>query len=115
MTFTYTPSDTPTDLTRVRFYVEDTKSPGLLSDEEISMAIAESNGEWKRALVPCVNLIMSKLSKESGVRMDWLQVDRAEALKHYRSLKSELAAQFAAGTGYKIGSGVVHTSRKDVP
>ncbi|MEM6280588.1 MAG: hypothetical protein AAF787_00225 [Chloroflexota bacterium] len=112
MTFTYTPSDTPTDLTRVRFLIEDTVSPGLLSDAEISMAIATNDGNYRRALVPCINVILGKLSKESGVELDWLSVDRGDALAHYQTLKRELEREFSVGRRL-ISGGVQGVSRRD--
>lgn len=111
MTFTYTPSDTPSDTTRVRFRLEDTQSPGLLSDEEISMAIAEA-GTWQTALTPCCNLIMAKLAKESGVTMDWLKIDRAQALKFYGALKTDLEREFGAGVR-GVTASAVSVTRSD--
>lgn len=88
MTFTFTPS-APDDITRVRFHVEDTdESAAILSDEVIGMAISES-GSWQNAVIWCIDYILSRLSKESGVEMDWLKVSRADAIRHYTRLKSE--------------------------
>lgn len=79
------------------------------------MVIAEEDGEWKKAVISCINSIMSKLARESGVTLDWLRIDRKDALAHYQRLKREKAAEFGVVTGRKISSGVVHPSRYDSP
>ena len=54
MAFTYTPSATPTDLTRVRFHIGDTvEAAAIFNDTEIEMAIAEG-GSYQQAVVYCL-------------------------------------------------------------
>ena len=56
MTFTYTPSATPTDVTLVRYYTRDTESTSAMwSDEEINMIIGQKGSN--------INKIQAQLQK----------------------------------------------------
>ena len=88
MTFTYTPSATPTDLTRVRFHTTQTvAAESFLSDEEIAMMIAEE-GTWQKAVIAGLEFIIGKLS-QPDFKADWLQVSNSTARKGYETLLAE--------------------------
>lgn len=80
MTFTYTPSATPTDLTRVRFALGDVDSTAAkFSDEEIAMMIAEET-TWQKAVIKLIQTLIAKLSIPN-FSADWLTVDASTARK----------------------------------
>ncbi len=88
MTFTYSPSATPTDLTRVRFHTTQTVSAeSLLTDEEIAMLIAEE-GSWQAAVIAGLKFIIGKFS-QPNFRADWLQVDNKSAREGFEKLLAE--------------------------
>lgn len=88
MTFTYQPSATPDDVTRVRYHIGDTdESAAAFSDEEITMAIAEE-GEWKPAVVSLIRSLIGKLSTPD-FQADWLRVSTKSAREGYASLLKE--------------------------
>lgn len=89
MAFTYTPSATPTDLTRVRFHIGDTvEAAAIFEDAEIEMAIAEAGG-WQQAVVYCLQTIIAKISAEPDFKADWLSVEMGRSLEGYKALISE--------------------------
>jgi len=78
VTFTYTPSSTPSDLTRVRFHTGQTvEAESFLTDEDISMILAEE-GTWQKAVIASIKFIMARLS-QPNFKADWLQVDNKAA------------------------------------
>jgi len=84
MTFTYTPSSTPTDLTRVRFHTGQTvEGESFLTDEEIAMLIAEE-GSWQKAAIAGIQFIIMRLS-QPDFKADWLQVTNSQARAGYGS------------------------------
>lgn len=88
MTFSYTPSATPTDKDRVRFHTGDTtEGENFLSDEEITMILAET-GSWQQAVISGIRYIIAKLSKPN-FQADWLTVNHTEARKGYERLLAE--------------------------
>jgi len=99
MAFTYAPSATPSDITRVRYHIGDTtEATAIFSDEEITMAIAES-GNWQLAVLGCIRSIIARISAEPSFTADWLRVDYATALAGYQKLLAIKAAQFGYSTG----------------
>lgn len=87
MTFTYSPSS-PDDTTRVRFHIGDTtETTAILTDEDIAFAISEAGG-WRNAVIWCLDYIIQQLALEDGQRLDWLEMDRADAMKYYERLKA---------------------------
>lgn len=80
MTFTYTPSATPSDTTRIRFALGDVDSTAAkFSDEEIAMQIAEQS-TWQRAVIALLQGLIAKMSIPNFTA-DWLQVDATTARK----------------------------------
>lgn len=105
MTFTYSPSATPTDLTRVRFHTGQTvEAESLASDEEIAMAIAEE-GSWQTAVISVIKKIIAELSKPN-FKADWLQVDHKVAREGYVDLlaikRAELGIPAVTGRGQSV-------------
>lgn len=76
MTFTYSPSATPDDVTRVRFHTADTiEDEAFFTDEEIEMAIAE-NSTWQTAVIACLQYMQTRIISEPDVTADWFTVRR---------------------------------------
>jgi hypothetical protein len=108
MSFTYDPSS-PDDLTRVRFHTGQTdEDESFLSDEDITFALAEKSSVGG-AVVMCLQLIMSKLSRPD-FKADWLQVSNGEARKGYQQMLVEKRREFGIAG---ISGSVVHVWRPD--
>lgn len=104
MVFTYTPSDTPTDLTRVRFWTRDTVSAtALWTDDEISMMIAEE-GDYKGAVIALLEQALVMIGREPDKTVDWLRVAWGSSAKtlegRLESLKSKWGKGYAIRTGF---------------
>lgn len=92
MTFTYIPSSTPNDVTRVRFHTGQTvEAESFVSDEEIEMMLAES-ATWQEAVITVIKFIMARLS-QPNFRADWLQIDHESARKGYAALLAQKASE----------------------
>lgn len=104
MTFTYAPSATPSDLTRVRFALGDTVSASAkFSDEEIAMQIAEQT-TWQAAVVTLLQGLIAKMSIPN-FSADWLTVDPTTARKDLMWLLQQKRneygiSQLSVETGY---------------
>lgn len=80
MTFTYTPSATPSDTTRVRFALGDTDSTAAkFTDEEINFQISEQT-TWQAAVITLLQGLIAKMSVPNFTA-DWLTVDATTARK----------------------------------
>ena len=109
MTFTYTPSATPSDLTRVRFHTGQTvEAESFLSDEEIAMLLAEES-TWQKATIGGIKFIIGRLS-QPNFKADWLQVDNASARAGYVALLAEKRRELSVAA---ITASVVNTYRQD--
>lgn len=115
MAFTYTPSATPSDITRVRYHIGDTaEATAIFSDEEITMVIAEA-GSWQGAVLSCIRSIIARISAEPNFTADWLRVDYATALAGYQKLIALKAAELGvSGTSNPITATTVRVTRADV-
>lgn len=92
-TFTYTPSATPDDATRVRFHTGQTvEAESLISDEEIAMLLAEQSS-WQQATIAAIKYIIARLS-QPNFKADWLSVDNATARQGYETLLAAKRAEF---------------------
>lgn len=114
MTFTYTP-ETPDDVTRVRYHIGDTdETAARLSDEEIQFAIDEAGG-WKAAVIWSIDRIIALLADESGQSLDWLTIDRGDAIEAYEKLKKAKVAQLGitGPASGRIRGRAVYTRRYD--
>jgi hypothetical protein len=111
MTFTYTPSTTPTDLTLVRYHTSDTVSATAIhSDEEINMVLAVE-GTVGKAVVSLIKKIMAMLAAEPDMKADWLQIDWRRSAENWKTLLAEKKAEF--GLGWQVSSGGQHAYRPD--
>ncbi len=104
MSFTYTVSDTPADLTRVRFWTRDTvEATALWTDGEITMMIAEE-GDYKGAVIALLEQAIVMIGREPDKTVDWLQLawgSSARALEgRLESLKSKWGKGYAISTGF---------------
>lgn len=109
MTFTYTPSSTPTDLARVRYHTGQTvEAESFLTDEDIEMILAEE-GTWQRAVISGIKFIIARLS-QPNFKADWLQVDNKAARDGFEKLLAEKRRDLSVAA---ISAGVVNTYRVD--
>lgn len=93
MTFTYDLTNV-TDLTRVRYHLQDTNPDGpLFSDEEINFAISEKL-TYQRATVSLIQALIARMANEPDFRADWLNVNRASQLAKYQELLKQKRAEF---------------------
>lgn len=111
MAFTYTPSTTPTDLTKVRYYIADTDSTtAMFQDDEINMALA-MEGSVGAACVSLLKRKITELSNNPNMQADWLRVDWSTTLEALKTALAEVKTQF--GLGWQSSSGGQHSYRPD--
>ena len=104
MTFTFNPSATPSNVTRVRYHIGDTVSDtAIYSDEVIEMLIAEA-GSWQKAVISAINGIIAQIARDPKFEADWLKVDRSDALKFYGLLLSQKRAELFSSGGVQMGT-----------
>lgn len=111
MTFTYTPSDTPSDTHRVRFWTGDTvSSTAMWSDEEISMMIAEE-GDYKKATIALLEQALVWIGREPDMTAAWLKVAWGNSTKTLEKRLNDLKQKWSAG--YKRVGSVKKAVRRD--
>lgn len=111
MTFTYTISATPTDLTKVRYYTGDTDSTAAIwQDDEINMVIA-LEGSVGGAVVSLIKSILRKLAAEPDMKADWLSVDWRSSRETWLTMLGKAEQDF--GLGWQDSSGGQHSYRPD--
>jgi len=111
MTFTYTPSTTPTDLTKVRYYIQDTDSTvAMYTDEEINMVLA-IEGTVGAASVSLLKRKITELSNNPNMQADWLRVDWSTTLAALKVALADVKTEF--GLGWQSSSGGQHSYRPD--
>lgn len=111
MTFTYTPSTTPTDLTKVRYTIQDTDSTvAMYTDEEINMVLA-IEGTVGAASVSLLKRKITELSNNPNMQADWLRVDWSTTLAALKVALAEVKTEF--GLGWQSSSGGQHSYRPD--
>ena len=104
MTFTFNPSSSPSNITRVRYHLGDTVADtAIYSDEVIEMMIAES-GSWQKAVISGINGIIAQIARDPKFEADWLKVDRTDALKFYQALLAQKKAELFVSGGMKTGT-----------
>ena len=110
MSFSYDLAS-PTDVTRVRRHISDTnEETAIFSDEEIQFALDEE-GSVSAAVIACIKQIIAKLASEPNMQADWLRVDWATSLTHWKGLLAEKKTEF--GLGWQSSSGGQHSYRAD--
>lgn len=101
MTFTYTVTDSPTDLTKVRFYTGDVvEDAAIHTDEEISMVLALNASESSPVGQTCVDLIesiMVRLAHEPDATADWLKVDWRRSAEQWERMLARVKQRFSIG------------------
>ncbi len=111
MTFTYTPSATPTDLALIRFYTRDVDSSAAMwSDEEIAMMLAQK-GSVGATCVTLLNNKITELSNNPNMQADWLRVDWSTTLEALKIALATVKTEF--GLGWQSSSGGQHSYRPD--
>jgi len=98
MTFTYTVSDTPSDLTKVRYYIGDTDSAtAMFTDEEVSMVLSIESDDVGAAVISLIETAMAKLAKEPDLQADWLKVDWRRSADNWATLLGKMKERFGLG------------------
>lgn len=111
MAFTYTPGTTPSDLTKIRYYIQDTDSAAAIySDEEINMVLA-MEGTVGKAVISLIRRIVAKISNEPDMKADWLQIDYRRSADYWWKLLAD--AKVELGLGWQVSSGGQHAYRPD--
>lgn len=111
MTFTYTPSATPTDTTLVRYYTRDTDSSvAMWTDEEIAMILAQKGSVGAASQSLLVNKI-TELSNNPDMQADWLRVNWATTLEALKIALVNVISDF--GLGWQSGDTAQHSYRPD--
>jgi hypothetical protein len=109
MTFTYSPSTTPDDVTWVRFEIGDTVESGaLFSDEEINMTISDT-GSKQKAVLALIDAQIAMLM-EPDFRADWLTVTPSKAVAGLQNLKLSKRKKYGIPA---VSSSTVHRWRPD--
>jgi len=97
MTFTYDPVN-PDDITRVRYWIQDTDEDIAIFDDETINFIISEEGSWQAATIALCEGIIQKLNREPDFQADWLRVDHKRALKGYEGMVARLRTKFSIPT-----------------
>jgi hypothetical protein len=112
MTFTYTPSTTPDDVTKIRFHIQDTESAyAIYSDEEIEMVLA-MEGSIGKAVVSLIQGIIQKLSLEPDMTADWLTISWRRSSDAWMKILDNKKKEFGVGM-FTVTTTAVDMYRKD--
>ncbi len=107
MPFTYDTAN-PTDVTRVRYHLQDTDSAAVIfSDEEIQFVIDEE-GSYQAAVISLIEAVMAKLANEPDMSADWLKIDWRGSRESWVRLLNEKKKKF------KLGLMIVTASAKHI-
>jgi len=110
MTFTYTPFTS--DVSRVRFHIDDTNAAAPVFTDEIITAIITEYGTWQKAVIACIRHIIAKLSSVPDFTADWLKVSTASAIASYRKMLDDKMSELDVSDGSIEASGI-HVYRYD--
>lgn len=111
MTFTYTISTTPTDLTKVRYHTGDTDSAtAMWQDDEINMVLA-MEGSVGGAVISLIKSAIIKLANEPDMQADWLKIDWRRSSDAWFKLLDDKKQEL--GQGWSVTSGGQHSYRPD--
>jgi hypothetical protein len=112
MTFTYTPSATPTDTTLVRYHIGDTvEAAAIFDDETIGMVLAVE-GSVGKAVVSLIKATIAKLSHEPDMTADWLTISWRRSSADWLKLLAEKQKEFGVGV-FTISTSTVKPYRSD--
>lgn len=110
MTFTYDTGN-PTDITRVRYHLADTKeAEAIWTDEDITYAISLQDGSWQRAVISLIEQQLATIARTPDFRADWLSVTNSSMVSAWRSLLADKRREFGLPA---IVASVTHTYRAD--
>lgn len=97
MTFSYTPSPTPNDVTKIRYWIGDTdEAVAIFSDEEIAMAVGMEGGA-QAATISLIQSIIGRLAAEPNITADWLRVDWRGNIGAWEKLLAQRRREFGLG------------------
>jgi hypothetical protein len=112
MTFTYTLSTSPTDLTKIRFHIQDTvEAYAIYPDEEIEMVLA-MQGSVGKAVVSLIQGIIQKLSFEPDMTADWLTISWRRSADAWKAILDDKKKEFGVGM-FTVTTTAVHQFRQD--
>jgi hypothetical protein len=112
MTFTYTPSTTPTDTTLVRYHIQDTvEAAAIFDDETIGMVLA-TEGSLGKSVVSLIKAIIAKLSHEPDMTADWLTISWRRSSDAWMNLLDQKKQEFGVGV-FTISTTAVKPFRTD--
>jgi hypothetical protein len=114
MAWTYNTA-VPDDIARVRFHIGDTTESGALftDDAEITFIISEA-GDYKKAVIWCIQNVLARINADPDFSADWLKVDQESARTHWEWLLAEKRATLGVTAQSNIiSSSNVHVYRGD--
>lgn len=111
MSFSYTPSATPDDTTKIRYHIQDTDADSaIFSDEEIAMVQALET-TVNATVISLIKAIIQKLSHEPDMQADWLKIDWRRSTASWQTMLETKRREF--GLGVQSDSGGQHAYRAD--
>jgi hypothetical protein len=97
MTFTYTPSTSPDNITLIRYHISDTvEAYAIFTDDEITMVLAVE-GTIPKAVVSLINAIIQRLSLEPDMTADWLTISWRRSSDAWLKMLDEKKTQLGVG------------------
>jgi hypothetical protein len=110
MTYTGTPSDSVKDL--LRFLLQDTATPFLFSNAELTDSYALQGSDMARTLdMLCTTLVAKSAGKPQDEAVEGLSVTWGDMGAKYRALQKDFRSMASAGT-LPTYDGVVETSEE---
>ena len=111
MTFTYDLT-APTDLTRVRFLIQDTDPANpRFQDEDLQFMLDENNGNVDQAVITVLKSEQVRLATLPNYQVDWLKVERQYQREQMKQLIDEKEAEAEAGDSASAGTGAIFLTR----
>jgi C4-type Zn-finger protein len=112
MTFTYTPSTSPDNITLIRFHIQDVVAAyPIYSDEEIEMMLAVESSVGK-TVVTLIEGIIQKLAQEPDVTADWLTISWRRSADQWEKMLADKKKKFGVGM-FTVTTTAVDMYRKD--
>ena len=111
MTFTYDLTS-PTDLTRVRYQIQDTDAANpRFQDEDIEFVLSENDNNVARAVLSILRAEQVKLATLPNYQADWLKVERQYQREQLQELIDEKEALAVDSGDVTSGARVIFLDR----
>lgn len=111
MTFTYTPSATPDDTTKIRYHIQDTDPDAVIFDDETIAMVLALETTVNKTVVSLIKAIIQKLSHEPDMTADWLKIDWRRSVATWQTMLAVKQREF--GLGMRVSTGAQHAYRAD--